>query len=124
MADIVLIDDDESLRLVMKKILEGDGHTVRDATDGSRGVELVEEFEPDLVITDLIMPEKEGIETIMELRAAFPGVRILAVSGGGAADPIGPLSDAEAFGADGSLPKPFSVDDFTAAVSRILEADG
>lgn len=123
MADIVLIDDDESLRLVMKKILQGEGHTVRDATDGSRGVELVEEVEPDLVITDLIMPEKEGIETIMELREAYPGVRIMAVSGGGAADPTGPLGDAEAFGADTSLPKPFSVDEFTAAVRRVLGDD-
>ncbi len=104
----------------MRKILEREGHDVRVATDGDQGI-LLHRVDPvDLVITDLIMPEKEGIETIQELREEFPGLRILAVSGGGMVDPDGPLTDAEIFGADASLAKPFSVDALCDAVSGVL----
>ena len=119
-AKILLIDDDSALRRTMKKIVENSGHVADEAEDGQVGLRLFEEGEYDLVVTDLFMPEKEGIETIMELRERAPEIKILVVSGGMALDREGPLSDAEALGADASLPKPFSVEEFTAAVEEIL----
>jgi len=104
----------------MRRILERTGHNVRVAPDGDMGISLHRAEPADLVITDLIMPEKEGIETIQELREDFPEVRILAVSGGGLVDPDGPLTDAELFGADASLAKPFSVAELRDAVDGLL----
>lgn len=120
MADILIVDDDSSLRAVMRKILEKHGHQVREATDGALALDMVRQSRPDLLVTDLYMPEKEGIETIMEARATFPDLRILAVSGGGSMGPGAPLRDAEALGADASLAKPFSVDELADAVQRLL----
>ncbi len=120
MARILIIDDDAALRRTMRKIVERMGHVAREAENGAIGLRLFREGEYELVVTDLLMPEKEGIETILELREEGREVRILAVSGGMALDREGPLEDAEALGADASLPKPFSVEEFTAAVERLL----
>jgi DNA-binding response OmpR family regulator len=120
MARILIIDDDAALRRTMGKILERMGHSVEEAEDGAMGLSLFRKGGHDLVVTDLLMPEKEGIETIMELRAEAPGVKILAVSGGMSLDRTGLLEDAEALGADASLPKPFGVEAFTAAVDELL----
>lgn len=121
MADIVVIDDDPALRGTIGKILERGGHVVREAGDGDAGLRMVAENPPDLVVTDLLMPEKEGIETIMELRDRFPDVRIIAISGAGGTDDPGPLTDAELFGANATLPKPFSVDRLLDVVRSVLE---
>ncbi len=122
MANIVVMDDDPGLRGAMRKILERGGHTVREAEDGVVGMRLVESEAPDLVVTDLLMPKKEGIETIMDLRARFPKVRILAISGAGSPDGEGgPLVDARLFGAHGTLPKPFSVQTLLSVVDQVLE---
>lgn len=121
MADIVVIDDDPALRGTIRKILERGGHAVREAPDGLQGLRTVEDRAPDLVITDLLMPEKEGIETIMELRDRYPEVRIIAISGAGGLDDPGPLMDAELFGAGATLPKPFSVQKLLDTVTRVLE---
>ena len=120
MASILIIDDDDALRHTMRKILERAGHRVREAADGARGLTLFRQEASDVVVTDLIMPEKEGIETIIELREGYPWVKILAVSGGGSVDPDGPLTDARYLGADATLPKPFSVEDLQDAVARLL----
>lgn len=120
MADILIIDDDGDLRSTMRRILEKDGHRVREAADGAEGISLFREQIPDLVITDLIMPEKEGIETIQELSAEAPDVPILAVSGGGAVGPGGPLMDAELLGATATLAKPFSVETLQEKVRSLL----
>lgn len=124
MAHILLIDDDSAVRSVMREVLERSGHEIRTAEDGEEGLRLFRERAADLIVTDLFMPDKEGIETIQELRQQAPDVKILAVSGGGlerARDPDGPLSDAELFGADASLPKPFTVDELRRAVEELLE---
>ncbi len=121
MADIVVVDDDPGLRGALRKILERGGHGVREAPDGEAGLRLVEARAPDLVVTDLLMPEKEGIETIMELRDRFPRVRILAISGAGTPDgEEGPLVDARLFGAHATLAKPFSVQALLEVVSEVL----
>lgn len=120
MADILLVDDDAALRSVLRKVLELRGHDVREADDGARVMGMIERDLPDLLVIDLYMPEKEGIETIVEVREAYPGLPILAVSGGGTMGPGGPLGDAEALGADASLAKPFSIEDFSNTVRRLL----
>lgn len=120
MADILIIDDDPAIRGTVRKVLERDGHDVREAPDGASGVAEIERRVPDLVITDLIMPEKEGIETILEVREKLPDLRILAMSGGGSMDPGEALLDAELFGADATLAKPFSVDVLRSKVDELL----
>lgn len=122
MADIIIIDDEPALRGTMRKILERAGHSVREASDGDEGIRLFRVRPADLVVTDIFMPEKEGMETIQELREEDPEVRILAVSGGGSIGPSGPLHDAELFGADGSLAKPFSVEELQEKVDDLLGA--
>jgi len=102
-------------------VLEREGHQVADAPDGEQGLQAFVSSPPDLVITDLIMPEKEGIETIMELRRRDDSVPIVAISGeSGSAGIPGPLVDAELLGADSSLEKPFELVDFLAVVKRLL----
>lgn len=121
MADILIIDDDDALRSTMRKILQRRGHAVREAGDGVSGLTLLRESRPDLVVTDLYMPGKEGIETILELRAEDPDLPILAVSGGGVTMTAGfSLADAEALGANASLAKPFSVEELQDVVDRLL----
>lgn len=120
MARILIIDDDAALRRTMCKIVERMGHEVSEAEDGAVGLRRFREERFHLVVTDILMPEKEGIETIMELREVAPGVPILAVSGGMELDRTGFLEDAEALGADASLPKPFAVEEFTAVVEELL----
>jgi two-component system, chemotaxis family, chemotaxis protein CheY len=124
MARILVIDDDPSLRRSMRKVLERSGHEVIEAEDGDKGMRLVREVHPDLVVTDLLMPEKEGIETIQELRAEFPEIPIVAVSGAGSVEEGGPLLDAQLFGADATLSKPFEVEELVQTVTRVLAGKG
>jgi two-component system, chemotaxis family, chemotaxis protein CheY len=120
MAYILIIDDDPSLRTTMRRILERGGHLVQEAENGLTGLAAVEADPPDLVVTDLFMPEKEGIETIVELRDRYPHIGVVAVSGALGGDDGGPLLDAELFGADATLAKPFDVQTFLETVERVL----
>lgn len=122
MVDILVIDDDPDLRRTMRKILERGGYAVREAENGLTGLKMVEADPPALVVTDLLMPEKEGIETIVELRERFPEIGVVAVSGAGGVGMDGPLLDAELFGAHATLSKPFDVESFMETVSRVLGA--
>lgn len=83
MATILLIDDDELVRITVRRILESASHTVIEARNGNEGLELVRAVPLDLIITDIIMPEREGIETIMEIRKLNTKIGIVAISGGG-----------------------------------------
>jgi CheY-like chemotaxis protein len=121
-ATILIIDDEDAIRSVIRRILERDGHTVHDAPDGGIGMQLARSELPDIVITDLIMPEREGIETIQELRNEFPNLKILAISGAGSVEQGGPLMDAELLGANASLPKPFQPDELLHSVASLLDA--
>lgn len=120
MAAIVLIDDDPALRSVMRRVLERAGHSVADAENGVMGIALVERIRPALVITDLVMPEKEGIETILELRDRYPDLPIVAVSGAEGGEEEGPLLDASMFGAAAVLAKPFSIAQFLEVIEKVL----
>ena len=81
MARILVIDDDEQMRSLLCRILTHDGHDVFEADNGQTGIEIFDKEGADLVITDLVMPEKDGIETIVVLRRTFPALKIIAISG-------------------------------------------
>jgi DNA-binding response OmpR family regulator len=120
MAKILVIDDEPSILLMIKKMLEKEGHKVDLALNGKDGTEIFENIKPDLVITDIIMPEKEGLETILELRKKNPGLKIIAISGGGRIGPEGYLPSAKYLGADLVFQKPLVQKEFIAAVSGLL----
>ncbi len=120
MAKILVIDDDDDLRDVLCEALAEQGHEVHAASDGLKGVTLLETLRVDLVVTDILMPRKEGIETIRDLRRLTPAVKIVAMSGGGRSKQLMFLKVAEDFGADVTLQKPFRLGEFLAVVERLL----
>ncbi len=120
MARILVIDDDDQFRAMMKKLLEQNGHDVLEASDGEKGVRLFEQQGADLIVTDIVMPNKEGLETIMDLRRKAPGVKIIAVSGGGRIGPESYLDLAKKFGAVKVFSKPFGLKEFLQAVRDAL----
>lgn len=121
MARILVVDDDDAVRRAIRQALEMHGHEVADAADGVGAVERFRERDADLVITDIVMPDFEGVETIMEIRALSGSVKILAISGGGSHNADGLLRSAVVVGADRSLEKPFTVRQLMAAVDDLLE---
>ncbi len=120
MARILVIDDDDQVRGMLRQMLERAGYEVIEAPDGEEGMRLYREAPSDLVIMDLIMPEKEGIETIMELRQRKPGLKIIAMSGGGRVGNTQYLHLAKSLGADNVMPKPFTMDEVQDLVSRTM----
>jgi DNA-binding response OmpR family regulator len=118
MAEVLIIDDDPDVRDVMKAALSAAGHQVREAPDGVQGLALVRKYHPALVVTDIVMPKKDGIEIIRELRWQVPNVAILAVSG--AVESAFYLHVARQLGADVVLAKPFRLGDVVGAVSDLL----
>ena len=117
-AEILIIDDDEVTREIMTAALEAAGHHVREAQNGADGIALARKYDPDVVVTDLMMPEKEGVEVIMELRQRDPDIAILAVSGMARNDLY--LHVARELGADAVLEKPFRFGSLVGAVSALL----
>jgi len=120
MNSILVIDDDPVVRTVLQRVLEGDGFAVTTAVDGQDGVNRFIELAPDLVIIDIVMPGKEGIATILEIRDTHPDARILAITGGGNFIARDVLRIAELIGADSSLKKPFAPDVLLRSVKRCL----
>lgn len=121
MPRILVIEDEELARYSMRDILESGGYEVVEASDGREGILVQEDRAADLVITDIIMPHKDGVETVIEMRRAFPDLPIIAVSGGGRTRNLSFLSMAKEFGANESLVKPFAAADLLAAVERCLK---
>jgi DNA-binding response OmpR family regulator len=122
MSSILVIDDDPAICLVMQHVLERHGFEVSTAFDGQSGVSRFAELNPDLVIVDILMPGKEGMATILEMREAQPEARILAMTGGGTFAAGEVLRIAELIGADNSLKKPFNPAELVATVERCLAA--
>ena len=120
MAKILVIDDEPSILLMIKKMVEKAGHEVDLALNGNEGIEKIEKNKPDLVITDIIMPQMEGLETILGLRKKYPKLKIIAISGGGRVGPEGYLFSAKLLGADRIFQKPLVQKDFMAAVTTLL----
>lgn len=120
MKKILVIDDDESLLKMMSELLTRSGYEVYKAVDGKKGLRLFYDNRPDLVVTDLIMPEKEGLEVIMELQKQEPKPKIIAISGGGKLKPESYLPLAERLGADYVLEKPFRNPEFLGLIEDLL----
>jgi DNA-binding response OmpR family regulator len=123
MARILVIDDDVMLQRMLKQFLYLLGHDVRQAFDGKEGVRLCEESPPDLVITDILMPNQDGLQTIRELRRTCPEVKIVAMSGGSQLWPeLDGLPFASRFGAQQVLYKPFGRGQLEHAVNEAIGA--
>ncbi|MBW2709831.1 MAG: response regulator [Deltaproteobacteria bacterium] len=118
---ILVIDDDETIRELLRAILEREGYRVLEASDGDKGIKQFRETPTDLVITDIIMPGKEGIETIRDLRREFPDVKIIAISGGGRIGPDAYLEMAKVLGALRTFSKPFDQKSLLKAVEEVIE---
>lgn len=118
MTSILLIDDDDALRRTATRMLTTAGYEVVQAENGEAGLAKFDAVKPDLVITDVFMPEKDGIETAKQLRAQFPGVKILAITGGGREGRFYFL--VRALGADSVLQKPFTKQALLDAVRQLL----
>ena len=121
---ILVIDDDEQMRILLIKTMQWAGYEVMAAENGRLGLELFEEQPADLIITDLIMPEQEGLETIRIMKQNHPAVKIIAISGGGRIGPDAYLPAARELGADRVFAKPFEVKELIAAVHNLLADDG
>ena len=118
---ILVIDDERDVREVVLNALEAAGYEVLLAEDGAEGLRMQRGSPADVVITDLFMPDKEGIETIRDLRQEFPAVRIIAMSGGGRLKkPGSPLYTAVELGATTVLHKPFKSGDLLQSVREVL----
>jgi CheY-like chemotaxis protein len=119
---ILVVEDEESLRDVMHKLLSRSGYQVDCANNGREAITKVRTRTPDLVITDLIMPEVEGLELICMLRKEFPSLPIIATSGGGRCGPQDYLLLAAKFGAAKVLPKPFTQEQLVGVVTEVLQS--
>jgi DNA-binding response OmpR family regulator len=119
MAKILVIDDDDRLRRMIGRALRRGGHEVAEAEDGVAGLRLFHADRPDIVVTDIVMPGKEGIETIADLRRESLSLPILAISGGRAGSEAY-LKFASQLGADATLAKPFRSEDLLHEVDKLL----
>jgi DNA-binding response OmpR family regulator len=120
MAVILVIDDEAGMRSTIARMLRQGSHNVLLAPDGRIGLELFDRHQPDVVITDVVMPEKEGIETIMEIRGRSSATRIIAISGKSPIGPVDFLSAAKQLGADYTLSKPFRVQELLGIVENAM----
>ena len=123
MANILVIDDDELMLSFLKERLMYEGFNVLIAIDGTEGLKLFNENQIDLVITDIIMPRKEGIETIIEMKKICPDIKIIAMSGGGRGLPEYYLDTAKGFGAKYAFEKPFKTSELVEAVHELLKEE-
>ena len=120
MKQILLVDDESSFREPLQRVLQQAGFQVETAGDGQSALDQYRRQPADLVLIDLIMPIKEGLETIPELRRLNPSLKIIAMSGGGRLDPNSYLDIACCLGADLTLAKPFTREELITAVNQLL----
>lgn len=120
MSMILVIDDDAGVREALRVALESQGHGVIEAADGSEGLRLFQRHPVQLVITDIVMPEREGLETIRELRRSHPDIRIIAMSGDRRLFGREYLPAAKAFGANRVIAKPFGLGELLGHVRELL----
>ena len=130
MGSILIIDDEDDIRDALQMILENVGYYVRVASNGYEAIDLQRREPADMIITDIIMPEKDGVTTINEIRQEFPGVMIIAISGGGGIDPVAYqpeaitttayLEAAKQAGADRIFTKPFERKEIIQVVDELF----
>ena len=120
MARVLIIDDEPEIRLLVQQVLKLAGYDTVLASDGREGIVIQRQNPADLIITDLIMPGQEGLETIIEIRRLYPKTKIVAMSGGGHGGVLDFLPMASQLGAARTLPKPFTRDQLLTAVREAL----
>ena len=124
LTSILLVEDDENVRDAVSIILERAGYAVTLAENGLVAAGLIEEWAPDLVITDIFMPDGDGIETLNLVRRRWPGTPVIAISGGSPMLRLDYLRVADDLGAAATVQKPFITEDFLATVRRVLTGAG
>lgn len=122
MAKILIVDDDHALLQILAVTLREAGHEITVARDGREAGDLLKRIKVDLLITDIVMPNKEGVETIVDARRDAPDMKILAMSGGGLVPAAQYLFIAQKLGADSVLSKPFHREELLAAIGQLLPA--
>ena len=123
MAKILIIDDDATIQLVFSQFLTSLGHEIMQAENGIEGMDMLQKTRPDLVITDIMMPEMDGLEILMQLRKTHDAVPVIAISGGMRALPVNFLQQAKLFGARYVFEKPVPLDVLRNAVTELLESE-
>ena len=129
MTKVIVIDDEEDIRITLKEVFRRAGFEVEVASNGNEGMNLLREHGADLVVTDIIMPGRDGVETARNIRTEFPETKIIVMSGGGNAAPLGYepaaitttayLASAAAIGADLTLTKPFDREELIKAAKEL-----
>lgn len=120
MSRVLVVEDHAPMRAVMTAVLEGMGHQVYQAGNGREALRVQADANAELMLTDLFMPEMEGLETIRQMRSRYPQLRIMAVSGGSSRGDAGDyLEMAMKFGAERALRKPFTIKEMTDAVAAM-----
>jgi len=129
MKKILIIDDEEDIRIVLKEVLEREGFAVQTASGSDEGLDMLRKNGADLVVTDIIMPGKDGVQAINEIQTDFPGTKIIVISGGGNVAPLdyqptaiktsAYLASANAAGADLTLSKPFDRKELVRAIVEL-----
>ena len=120
MASILVVDDEEQFRKMLKQLLEEEGHSVFEASNGDEALAHYRRQPTDLIILDVFMPEKEGLETIQEIRCEYPDAKIIAISGGGKQGILMYLHYSKEFGADKTLAKPFDPPELFELIQELL----
>ncbi|MGA1823307.1 MAG: response regulator [bacterium] len=123
MARVLIIDDDPQIRALLRMKLEDDGYEVEEAADGKKGIDFYRQRPAELIITDIVMPTKEGIEMIAELREEYPDVTIIAISGGGLGLAEDYLDWAQHLGAQLTFAKPVDLDELSEAVHNLIDKE-
>lgn len=123
MPGILIVEDDKDLREMLKVSLLRKRFTVLEAGNGKDAIVHFKPSVTDAVVTDLIMPEEDGLKVIMKLRELKPSIKIIAISGGGKAGPGSYLNLAKALGADAIYSKPFSINDMISRIEELLEIE-
>ena len=121
MVRILIIDDEDQPRRMLQQVLTRAGYEVIEARNGNEGLQYFRARPTELIITDILMPEKEGLETIIDIRREFPAVKIIAISGGGRTGNLNFLEVAKRLGAQHTLQKPFELQEMLGAVRNLLQ---
>jgi CheY-like chemotaxis protein len=121
MPGVLIVEDDRELREMLKMSLLRKGYTVQEAENGKEAISHFKPLITDLVVTDLIMPDEDGIKVVIRLRELKPAIKIIAISGGGKVGPGSYLNLAKALGADAIYSKPFSIKDLIVKIEQLLE---
>ena len=121
MTRIIIIEDDQIIRESLKEILELNSYEVIAMDSGIDLMKKIHKFKPDILITDIIMPDMDGIEIIIEAKKTLPDIKLIAISGGGMIDSGSYLDTAKSLGADLTLKKPFAPDQLISAIKNLTE---